>query len=406
MKWPLVKLSELMSGRGTSVDPSRFPDEEFALFSVPAYDSQIPDRALGKEIGSSKQRVEPGDILLSKIVPHIRRAWIVPEADDRRQIGSSEWIIFRSSKLYAPYMRHVLLSDQFNAKLMRTVSGVGGSLLRARPESVARLEIPLPPLKEQKRIAALLDKAEEVIAKRRAAIALLDQLPQSLFLEMFGDPKKNPMGFALATFGQVIMEMRGGANLAPEDFIDDGFPILHKGAIRSNGRIMLDTNKKTFVSEQFASYHPRNHVDRDFLAVTLRDLVPTGPAIGFIADLKSGPYDHYVLSQGAYAFKADPKQVTSQYLVVLSNMPTFRHVLRQNAVGSTQIHIRTPIFQAITFPLPPIQAQIIFEKRIEEINRAKAAHRCALEKLDALFAIIQARAFIVSVKTAKVLSDV
>ena len=59
---------------------------------------------------------------------------------------------------------------------MSTVSGVGGSLLRARPEFVAKIKIPLPPLEEQKRIADILDRAEALRAKRRAALAQLDEL--------------------------------------------------------------------------------------------------------------------------------------------------------------------------------------------------------------------------------------
>ena len=78
---------------------------------------------------------------------------------------------------------------------MRTVSGVGGSLLRARPAEVFKIQIPLPPLAEQKRIAGILDAADALRAKRREALAELDTLLQSTFLDMFGDPVTNPMGW-------------------------------------------------------------------------------------------------------------------------------------------------------------------------------------------------------------------
>ena len=80
-------------------------------------------------------------------------------------------------------------------------------------------------------------------------------------------------------------------------------------------------------------------------------------------------------------------------MVQLSNMPTFRHVLRQNAVGSTQIHIRTPIYLAIEIPIPPLALQQTFATRRQLVEALKTTHRAALAELDALFASLQHRAF-------------
>ena len=127
--------------------------------------------------------------------------------------------------------------------------------------------------------------------------------------------------------------------------------------------------------------------------MTLRDLVPSGPSIGLVADLRFGPYDRYLLAQGAYAFLLDSKKITAEYFVQLSNMPTFRHVLLQNAVGSTQIHIRTPIYLAITPPVPPIKLQVAFAEKVRAIETLKYQFRAALDELDTLFASLQHRAF-------------
>ena len=95
MSWPLVPASEIMVKRGGSLNPAKFPEETFELLSIPAFDKDKPEILKGAEIGSSKNCIEPGDVLLSKIVPHIRRCWVVPEKGDYRQIGSGEGIIFR-----------------------------------------------------------------------------------------------------------------------------------------------------------------------------------------------------------------------------------------------------------------------------------------------------------------------
>ena len=144
----MVTLAELMPSKIPSVNPAKFPDETFELWSIPAFDAGKPDMLTGSEIGSSKKCVEPEDVLLSRIVPHIRRSWVVRPQNKKRQIASSEWITFRSERFFSPYLRHVLVSDEFHIKFMQTVAGVGGSLLRARPEGVKEIKIALPSLKE------------------------------------------------------------------------------------------------------------------------------------------------------------------------------------------------------------------------------------------------------------------
>ncbi len=160
--WRKVKLAEFIVKGGGSIDPSKNLNETFELFSIPAYSDGRPEIKLGSEIGSTKKVVKENDILLSRIVPHIQRSWVVPKLSERRQIGSSEWIIFRGQSFVPLYMRYFLLSYEFHRKLMTTISGVGGSLTRANPNLVALFEIPLPPIPEQ---LAIVDKIEELLSE-------------------------------------------------------------------------------------------------------------------------------------------------------------------------------------------------------------------------------------------------
>ena len=164
--------------RGTGVvNPALFPKEEFDLYSIPAYDNLVPEKLLGTQIGSSKKVVQECDVLLSRIVPHIQRSWIVGPSQGRRQIGSSEWIIFDGSKISAEYLRYFLLSYDFHQKFMKTISGVGGSLTRANPNLTAEFSFPLPPLPEQHRIVT---KIEELFASLDKGIEALKTAQQQL----------------------------------------------------------------------------------------------------------------------------------------------------------------------------------------------------------------------------------
>ena len=100
-----VKLGELIRTKINSLDPRRAPDEEFALCSISAYDEGIPEILKGKEIGSSKKVLLNGDVVISRIVPHIRRVWVVPNIEDKRVLGSGEWIVFNSEKVDSNYLR-------------------------------------------------------------------------------------------------------------------------------------------------------------------------------------------------------------------------------------------------------------------------------------------------------------
>jgi type I restriction enzyme S subunit len=228
-----------------NLEPKDFPDEVFDYYSIPAFDQGEPEQALGRHIGSAKQVIRPGDVLLSRIVPHIRRAWVVEKDSGKRIIGSGEWIVFRNPRFHARYLRHLLTSDSFHSEFMSTVCGVGGSLLRARPANVARLDIHLPPIDEQQRIAAILDKAEALRGKRRQALAKLDTLTQSLFLEMFGDPATNPNNYEETRLEIVCTQITDGEHLTPRR-TTQGIKLLSARNIR-NG--YLDFSDVDYIDE-------------------------------------------------------------------------------------------------------------------------------------------------------------
>jgi type I restriction enzyme S subunit len=175
-QWNESCLKELGLPQVASVNPHNYPDEIFELFSVPSFEDGQPERLSGKEINSAKQFVEPGDILLCKIVPHLVRVWLVPARRDHRQIASGEWIVVRPDPQIAlgDYVRYALIEPGFRSAFMETVSGVGGSLMRARPKAVARIPLPLPPLPQQTEIVSRLDN---LLTRSRNARGELYQIP-------------------------------------------------------------------------------------------------------------------------------------------------------------------------------------------------------------------------------------
>ncbi|MCP2080858.1 UNVERIFIED_ORG: type I restriction enzyme S subunit [Methylorubrum zatmanii] len=173
--WETIVLREI-AARGTgTIDPSCAPEEEFELYSVPAFSTGNPETRLGGEIKSVKQVVREGDVLLCKIVPHINRVWTVGPYNGRRQIASGEWIVYRDHHCDPSYLRALLSEGEFRERFLTTVSGVGGSLMRANPKAVAEFEVPLAPVDEQRRIVAKIDRLS---AKSKRCRDQLDHIPK------------------------------------------------------------------------------------------------------------------------------------------------------------------------------------------------------------------------------------
>ena len=182
--WCWTRLENINKYRGKSVTPQNNDDILFELYSVPSCENEYPEILTGSKIGSSKQLVEKKDVLLCKINPRINRVWQVLEYTNNTLLASSEWIVVRNRLLNSDYLVWYFKSPYFRECMLSNVSGVGGSLMRAKPKAVMEYPVPLAPLSEQKRIVnrieslfAKLDEAKEKIQQvldgaemRKAAI--------------------------------------------------------------------------------------------------------------------------------------------------------------------------------------------------------------------------------------------
>ena len=381
----LVPLEALMVKRGGSVDPSRFPDEEFDLYSIPAYDSGKPEVLRGDEIGSSKQIIEPGDLLLSRIVPHIRRAWVVGENLGRRLIGSGEWIIFRSPRAHPRYLRHAVVADHFHSQFMGTVAGVGGSLLRARPAQVAKISIPLPSLAEQKRIAAVLDKADDLRTKRRQALATLDTLLQSVFLDMFGDFKDGKK-WPRQPLGSLVSSTQLGLVRASELFGEDfEYPYIRMNAITSAGELDLPLVKRTDATAQEVAQCSLAPGDLLFNTRNSRELV--GKTAVFEGE------GVHLFNNNIMRIRFGPK-VDPYFVLRYLHTPVGDASLEVIKAGTTSVFaIYWSKLKDLPIPVPPADLQARFREVAGVIERKRAKARECIMRFDNLFASLQSAAF-------------
>ena len=176
--WTKTTLGEVREKYSGSVNPEKAPDQTFEHYSVPSFDEGKPVLEPGNEIGSSKKQVEEGMVLLCKINPRINRVWTVENHSEHPKIASTEWIRFpRQEGIFPPYLCYYMRQHAFRNYLAGNVSGVGGSLMRAKKAVVDKYPLLLPPLPEQRRIVA---KIEELSSALDAGVADLKKTQKQL----------------------------------------------------------------------------------------------------------------------------------------------------------------------------------------------------------------------------------
>jgi type I restriction enzyme S subunit len=176
--WAEITLSDLGLPATPKIDPQRSATETFELYSVPSFDTEAPELALGKSIASTRQAVEPGDVLLCKINPRINRVWIVAPRSRHRQIASTEWVVVRPHGHEPRFFMWQMRAEEFRERLLDDVSGVGGSLMRARTVGIEKLRLRVPPVAEQRRIVARIEALFARIRQARADLLRITSLSE------------------------------------------------------------------------------------------------------------------------------------------------------------------------------------------------------------------------------------
>jgi type I restriction enzyme S subunit len=185
-----ARLGDFLAKRSRGIVPASTPDETFELYSVPAFEGKRPEVITGGHIGSNKQIVDPGTVLLCKINPRINRAWTVGSFTKNQKIASTEWITFPPHPDLEPrYLAHYLSRKEIRDYLAAHASGVGGSLMRVKASTVEDLPFHLPSVDEQRRIVAELEKQlsrlDEAVVTLNRVKANIDRYQGATLSEAF-----------------------------------------------------------------------------------------------------------------------------------------------------------------------------------------------------------------------------
>ncbi|MFJ4006521.1 restriction endonuclease subunit S [Streptomyces sp. NPDC090023] len=250
-------------------------------------------------------------------------------------------------------------------------------------KKLASIELPLPPLPEQKRIGAVLDRLEDLRAKRRRAIALLDDLTQSIFLDMFGERSAVEQTVTLDT----ILEKKLSNGISPSSQGTVESKVLTLSAVTRGEFDSAAWKVGRFIQDPTDAYAVTENLFLVCRGNGNRELV--GRGVFPESDMIDTAYPDTVL-----AAPIRPDLITREYLTHVWASRAVRSQIESAARttnGTYKVNQKT--MGAVCFRLPSLDDQRAFGRKVSEIRAQRRAHACHLAALDELFTSLQHRAF-------------
>lgn len=329
---------------------------------------------------SRRVPLSDGDVLLT-IVGTIGRAAVIEEVRPLVFQRSVAIIRPKAAVLDSRFLYHATQSSDFQTQLDRASnkSSQAGVYLG----KLAELLIPLPSLAEQRRIAAILDQADALRAKRREALAQLDRLTQAIFIDRFGDPATNSGGWPIGVVADVLSSACYGTS--EKSHADGEIPVLRMNNLTRNGEIDLTDLKFMDLDERDYDRYLIKKGDVLFNRTNSAELV--GKTAIYRGSRRIA-YAGYLIRLRTNDDN-DP-----EYLAGFMNTAYTKRNLRamcKSIVGMANINATE--VQAMKIPLPPLAIQKTYAQQVNALEALKGAQRNALIQLDVLFTTLQHRAF-------------
>ena len=326
-------------------------DDDYITLNDPRYLSQEDFEAENR-----RTNIKPNDLLIT-IVGTIGRVAIVPNSLTEFCVQRSVAVLKPKPEIvYNRFLMHYLQSMRpYLEQESRGVAQKGIYL-----KQLSNLSIILPPLDEQRKIAAVLDKVSDLIAKRRQQLDKLDEMVKSRFIEMFGDPVDNPHGFRKVALSELAEIRIGpfGSLLHKEDYIEGGHPLLNPSHI-VDGKVAPDS--KLTISDKKYDELEAYHLHTGDVVMGRR---------GEMGRCAVVPSEGFLCGTGSLLIRTKG-EVTADYIQKTISFPSFRKTIEDMAVGQTMPNLNVPIVSKFQIIKPPIEVQKNYYKFVAQTDKSK-----------------------------------
>lgn len=391
MSWEQVKIQDIFDvARGGSPRPidSFITEDEDGVNWIMIGDT----KGSGKYITKTAKKIKPegvkksrevkeGDFLLTNSMSFGR-----PYVLKTNGCIHDGWLVLSpvNDNIHTDYFYYYLGSNEIKLKL--SSKAAGAVVKNLNKDIVKNIKVPLPPLDQQKKIAAILDAADAYRQKTKALIEKYDELTQSLFLDMFGDPVTNPKGWNTNELGE-ILEITSSKRIFKDEYVDEGIPFY-----RTKEIVELSKGKKISL-ELFISEKRYSDIKSKFDIPEKGDILLS--AVGTIGIMWTvNTEDPFYFKDGNLVWlkSANLKDVDSTYLrMTLEHLIDYeKYKLAEGGAYNALTIAKLKEFKVL---LAPYDLQNKFAERVQAIEAQKAQAQASLAQAEDLFNSLLQKAF-------------
>ena len=295
-------------------------------------------------------------------------------------VNNHAHVLRAKDNLNIAYLSYYLNYNDLNSHITGTTRG------KLTKSALSNIEILLPELEKQNIIVEILDKAQELIDRRKEQIAMLDELVKSQFIEMFGDKDK----YTYIKIEQLVSNKSDivdgpfGSNLKTVDYVDDGVRVIQINNIgESNFR---DKNKKYITEEKYKSLLKHSVVPGDIVVAKMGE--PIGRAC-ILPDYISKA----VIVADCMKIRPNLAIINRKYLEFLLNTEEVKAQFRKYSQGSTRVRLNLTMLRQIKVLYPPIELQNQFADFVKQVDKLKFEMEKSLKELEDNFNSLMQKAF-------------
>lgn len=303
---------------------------------------------------------------------------IVPENIKKGIINQALLKLSPSNEISSVFLKLWMESQSFQESLKKYSQGAAIQNV-ASVAILKNIEIPLPPLPQQKKIVRVLDTASTLVEKQKVLLKNYDLFLKSKFIEMFGDPVKNPMGW---NSGKIRSNIQKTANENPLNFPTKEYLYIDIGSLEN--KAIKEQNY--ILGENSPSRARQLTLCHDILVATIR------PNLNNVAMVKT-KYPDTLSSTGFCLLRADDMKLNPYYLFEVVKHKTFISFLINVAKGASYPAVSNNDILNLQIAIPPIELQDEFAQIVEQTEILKQKEQQKLEKLQTLYDALMQRAF-------------